>query len=1013
MIPRRIWRGLPGALASLLLAGAGWADTTVRSGNHPDFGRVVIDVDATAGYQLDQTGDHVTVRLPAGVTLGRPPPTPKNVAGLKTDGAAIELTLKPGTHLHPSRINGRLVLDIFAGNTPPPKSSGASSTARPIETKVVETKANQTREKDPARVAAPKPNAAPAAASPAERSKPEMAASPDHDVALDRGIGSTVGPPAAAPAPAEAPVKTMVLPPPPTERAPVQPPPSSVPVPLLEVRKAGQQMPPGRDVLPENDGPIGLRATRVKPPKGLDAPTILLPFGPTTAAAAFRRREGTYIVFDERRAVDMAGLRDDPAFGSASVRLLAKGTLLLVPHAPEKSVMLSPTSQGWRVTSLDTAPRIQPIVAIQGDGRFNLLADEPGEVVSLTDPATGATLLAGTQRRPGQGTAYKRGSVEFIMWPTSQGVLVETVSDTIDLKQAPNGFNLTGLRLLPPPGTADVLMDAARLTRRLQFSPLSTEALLQQTIQQINVVAATPPGARGPPRRAAAETMLALGLGAEAHGLLRVTTELDPKVAAMPETGAYMAIAALMAGRPAESDALLDQRLDGSDDITFWRAVREAMLDEGSPRAAAAFGATAPLVFRYPVAIRDHVLPLVVETMIQGGEITTAERILNQRKDDPRLAYARALMRQAEGATPVALEQFDALAHGRDQFDRVRAAIHAVELRLAGNTLDKQAAADALEKLLYAWRGDARELAVRQRIAELRGETGAWRLALSTLRLAEADFPEKAAAIHTRLKDTFADMIRGQNMQQVPPIIFVTTVDENAELLPDDDEEVQQALAERLLALELPGRAKPLLEKLMRAAKADAPKARFGASLASLNAREGDDTAALTALNSSEGPDLPPPLAEQRLILRAETTARLGDPVTAAAMLTSNHTFPATEARAQILERAASWVAAEQAWAECVALSVPDAGPLNEMQTKTILRLATAATRAGDDAALAGLREKYLPRLGGGPLPDMFRLLTAEPIRTSADIGRSRQDMNIMTSLPADFKALRLSSAVR
>ena len=91
MIPRRIWRGLPGALASLLLAGAGWADTTVRSGNHPDFGRVVIDVDATAGYQLDQTGDHVTVRLPAGVTLGRPPPTPKNVAGLKTDGAAIEL----------------------------------------------------------------------------------------------------------------------------------------------------------------------------------------------------------------------------------------------------------------------------------------------------------------------------------------------------------------------------------------------------------------------------------------------------------------------------------------------------------------------------------------------------------------------------------------------------------------------------------------------------------------------------------------------------------------------------------------------------------------------------------------------------------------------------------------------------------------------------------------------------------------------------------------------------------
>ncbi len=83
-----------------------------------------------------------------------------------------------------------------------------------------------------------------------------------------------------------------------------------------------------------------------------------------------------------------------------------------------------------------------------------------------------------------------------------------------------------------------------------------------------------------------------------------------------------------------------------------------------------------------------------------------------------------------------------------------------MELRLASRKIDASQAADALDKLIYAWRGDQRELALRERIAELRGQSGAWRVALSILRQAEADFPEQAAAIHDRLKNAFAGMVR-------------------------------------------------------------------------------------------------------------------------------------------------------------------------------------------------------------------------------------------------------------
>ena len=152
--------------------------------------------------------------------------------------------------------------------------------------------------------------------------------------------------------------------------------------------------------------------------------------------------------------------------------------------------------------------------------------------------------------------------------------------------------------------------------------------------------------------------------------------------------------------------------------------------------------------------------------MIEGGEIAPAARLLDQRPDDPHLAYARALRVQAEGDTGKALAMLDALANGPDRFDRARAAVRAVELRLAARQLDKHQAADALDKLLYAWRGDDRELALRERVAALRARPGAWREALSILRQAETDFPDQTAAIHERLKDTFAGMIAGPGYQQ-------------------------------------------------------------------------------------------------------------------------------------------------------------------------------------------------------------------------------------------------------
>ncbi len=158
--------------------------------------------------------------------------------------------------------------------------------------------------------------------------------------------------------------------------------------------------PPGRDVLPENEGPIGLRARRTRLPKEMDGTAFLVPFGSTTGAAAFQSGDSTYVVFDERRPVDMAALAADPVFASSSVQLLPTGTLLRIPHPAALSIALTQLQQGWRIAALANTPKQEPIVTSAADGHINLAAEQPSEVVNIADPDTGATLSGGHPAPP-------------------------------------------------------------------------------------------------------------------------------------------------------------------------------------------------------------------------------------------------------------------------------------------------------------------------------------------------------------------------------------------------------------------------------------------------------------------------------------------------------------------------------------------------------------------------------------------------------------------------------------
>jgi hypothetical protein len=363
------------------------------------------------------------------------------------------------------------------------------------------------------------------------------------------------------------------------------------------------------------------------------------------------------------------------------------------------------------------------------------------------------------------------------------------------------------------------------------------------------------------------------------------------------------------------------------------------------------------------------------------------------------------MLKQAQGDNAGALVLFDALTRTRSDFDHARAAVRATELRLATGKLNNKTAADALEGQLYAWRDGNRNLALRLRIAELRQKDGIWRVVFATLRRARADFPDHAVDIDRRLKDAFAAVAHDPSLAKMEPTELIAMLDENAELMPEgpDGEPMRLLLAQKLMALDLPKPADPVLKKLMRAAPFGPARAGFGATLATLRLHEDDADGALLALSESNSADMDDAVRQRRALITARVEAKRGNTGEAVAMLSGVQTLEADEARAAILEHAQDWPAARDALTRLAARLVPDSGMLDDPQVRVVLRLATAAARADDNSTLASLRDKLEARIGSGAQADMFRLLTAPPVRGTSDLPRARADMSALRGVADDI----------
>ena len=796
-------------------------------------------------------------------------------------------------------------------------------------------------------------------------------------------------------------------------RAKGKEPATAPPTPTPVISEPDQPLPAQRvaraDAAPASPAPRAPEPAAAASAPSTPAPTMPVPMptqaapdsvriksAPTMGAAVFRRGEDEVVVLDDVVPVDADALRDALDGEVLPKSRAPQATVLSFRKRPDQQIGLTRTQSGWTIS--------RRAVASAADGPDEpagpLAIQQPGRVVAVTDPASGPPLLVLTSLANSKEERAGQKLPEFTIVPASLGLVIEPLSDQVDLRIGKDGavISIAGRTWQGQPSP---LIPQA-LARRFDLPPLAAPALMERLQAQLTASAAAPPRGRTRERLRAAESMIALGMGAEASAMLSLIGSDDPAMATDAAFNGLTGVAALLAGRLADAAPLADPQFDGDDEIGLWRGLRDMA---ATGRTAVPLGRLLPLVLTYPAPLQDRLLPVLAEAAVDQADDVSLPTVLAPFSPMAELSYARALQASRSGKPDAALELLDRLASGSDLLRAIRAREKAAEIRLAQGRLTPGQAAAEFERLSLAWRGDDREVAMRLRAAALRSDAGDWRAALEGLRdlaklTADAGSEDVRTRIRARTGEVFRRIAEGAG-PPVPPLDLVTLIAEHADSVPAG--EVGQALtallADKLVALDLPLRARPVLQTLMRTAAEGPVRAEIGARLAQLLLDGGSTADAQAALADSGAPNLSQALQQRRMLLEAKALVAQNNPAGAIERLAAIGTTEADDLRANLLAQAGDWPGSLSVLNRMVAATVPGEGPIGAAQQRLLLRQASAAVQAGDVQALHALQQRYADRVSE-PDATAYRLLTAAPVRQGSDLPRAGRELALARTLP-------------
>ncbi|MGF1464351.1 MAG: tetratricopeptide repeat protein [Maricaulaceae bacterium] len=721
---------------------------------------------------------------------------------------------------------------------------------------------------------------------------------------------------------------------------------------------------------------------------------LTFPWAAPVAAAAFRRGDWIWLIFDAEAEFDLAALR----LGHRQIRSVEarqgagwSAVRILSPTTIQVEARLDLVDQWSFVLGerLAQPPEPIPLRADAGSGRDARLTawfDGYSVIRQVKDPVVGDALWVALLDGPPRGAPAQRDYAGFAMLATAQGLAAELYADSLAMTAIPQGVAVGGrggLALTPTlaarseartawPGFIDTLAWAGVEPFEEAYQRELRDAAANNDDPEAQVKLA--------------QFLIGHGLAAEALGVLANARALDPALGGDPAFRAMRGVARLSLGRNEAAMRDLDSPRLAADPAAAlwrglyhvheedWRSARNAF-EQGKevlylhgPRERALFQsglAKAALALNDTAMAKDAIEQALAEDV--DREIRERARLLKAQYDE------------ALGETEAAHDAYRLLVDTASEPVRAEAMYHDIRLAQAMGRLSAPDAIEALESLRFRWRGDDTELSVVHELGQLYIGQGDYSRGLATLRSAARQFPDRPGtrAVVDTMSKTFRDLFLKGDADALEPIEALGLYYEFQDLTPinADGDRMIRRLTDRLVSFDLLDPATELLQYQIDNRLEGVGRAQVAADLAAIYLMDRNAEAAFRVLRSTRFAGLSDALVAERRLLEARALVELGRHDHALELIAFDRSREAMQLRADVAWTAKDWAKAGPALA--ATLGAPQGAGLDPATQTDALRAAISYSLANDQSALDALAERWTPVMDRGPHAEAFRLVAS------------------------------------
>ena len=725
------------------------------------------------------------------------------------------------------------------------------------------------------------------------------------------------------------------------------------------------------------------------------------PWKAPLGAAAFRRGESVWLVFDTAAKLDVSkvpaettmfkGLAVVSGPGYSAVRIASPAA------APVKAWADGST---WTLALGPGVQKLATPVKAERDGDSPapaLRAQLSGATKTLwfDDPTVGDRLAVVTALGPPKGVPGRRSYVDFALLPSAQGLAFEP--QVADLNVAidgewvrisrPKGLAISTVVAaagakgkpastslgLPQPSSMPGLIDYVGWSRTGEMGFMARYSQLQNAAaDEAGREAAGDRAAGLNARMSLARFLVGSELSYEAIGVLNLLYRHHQELAGDPEFRGLRGAARAMVGRYKEAETDFSVPVLADDPASsLWRGYI-ASKENDWQASADAFAKGMSAMNQFTPAWQSRFARAYAETAVETGKLSVASTevalSIAQTKDpveqlQTRLVQARLI--EAMGYPKRALPLYDAIARAPLDMLSAPAQMHAAELRLQLGQISQSQAVALLDGLRFRWRGNRVELELIRNLGRLYLQGGHYREALETLRSishAPIQAPEMND-IRNDLSNTFRALFLDGRADGMEPVQAVGLWYEFKDLtctVGSDGDLLVRKLARRLVDVDLLDQATTLLKYQVENRLDGVAKAQVATDLATLYIMDRRPEAAIEAINNSRSTLLPKDLQDQRRMIEARAWLALNQNDHALELVGKDASSDADGVRAEVAWRLRQWNLAGGLLEKVLGERWKKAEPLAPDQEAMLLRAGTSPTSlASNDSALDRLRAHF------------------------------------------------------